>query len=721
MAKNDQYESVFGDSSAHSPSDHDPRPRKRQRTACDRCKTRKQKCDHVLPSCGNCAKAGLECTRAPPPDPSGPSSAYTRSLEEQVARLEAQLALSGEPLPRRSTDGQTHTTGQGQGHGDEASNSVAEIVGALSGRNVAGTEFYIGTTSGYSLARDLSEMASAVVWDRTVNVQDYGNVDGDDRLSPINIAELQRQTLEIPSDALSARLINAYIGRIHGRFPVVFKSDLWDLHARRQSLFSQNAVANNEHGFSKFMLLMVYAIAGLNLRLTEDYTEPSPELFYIQALKHITAARASSAINNIQAMVLLMLYHMRSDARTWSTWHMAGLAMRTTTELGLHREASTAGLKSRQVQQRRCLFWTMYYLEGVLASTLGRPPSLIDTDIDQPMPYSIDESELDTAKLVVPESGREAFPYSSMTQSILLQQLRRLESRMQRTVLRVDVPIATLLPELYPVYESLQHWQRHSIPPEMQGLELDRPLLFYNKLIRMLLQPFLTLTVNPNINTEINLGPDKELLKQCLESAGTICQIHKRLHQSPEYGHTFVTVHTVYVAGLTLLYCLWLGGEQVWSFGVSNNIRACSFVLSIMGERAPYIRRYRDSFEGLVEATMTKLERPNALSGMSGKASFAQIQQAQQTGQPPPVSQQQHPQQHTQQQAPPTPQEPHLPVPPVPNFYEPPNGLSMDPEMNPYWFEGLTMADDGAWNMARELAGWIDSVEITGTGTSSVQ
>jgi len=36
-------------------------PKKKVVTACQRCRTRKIKCDGVLPCCGNCAKAGQVC------------------------------------------------------------------------------------------------------------------------------------------------------------------------------------------------------------------------------------------------------------------------------------------------------------------------------------------------------------------------------------------------------------------------------------------------------------------------------------------------------------------------------------------------------------------------------------------------------------------------------------------------------------------------------------
>jgi hypothetical protein len=457
----------------------------------------------------------------------------------------------------------------------------------------------------------------------------------------ITISELRNNSAEPPSDVLGSRLIEAYLVRIHPRFPLLVRSGLWSSHQRRHVL-SDAGPASAEDGFALFVLYMVYAIGALTLRLTETYTDTPPENFYISALKHVSSAREASSIHNVEAMVLLILYHFRSESH-YGLWHMTGLAMRTITDLGLHRHASTRELPPFTAQLRRRLFWIVYSLEGILASTLGRPISLADCDIDQPLPLSIDDDDSTGGGIpeLLPTLGKEAYPYTNMTQSILLFQLRRLESRVQRIIYRVDRPTCSLLPKLYPLYREMQAW-RASIPHEVKDGELDRPLLNYHKTMRLLIQPFLT-----------HLSSEDLYFRQCVGSVGQICQIHKRLQQSPEYGHSFVAVHTVFIAGITLLYCLWLGKEKVWSFGVSNDLRACSCVLSIMGERASWVRRYRDVYEGLVEATMAALETDQHGAARANEQAF--------------------------------------------------------PGRADVSLDGLEVLDGGALNMAQELARWIDA------------
>ncbi|THV64789.1 hypothetical protein D6D28_09627 [Aureobasidium pullulans] len=546
-------------------------PRKRQRTACDRCKGRKQKCDNAYPQCSNCAKAGKECNK--PLDTEIMSNSYTRALEDQVAYLEKRLMAMEQQQPRQSqtqanprsavnsssfSTGVEHTSTQNLGNNGVDTTeglgspfrqevNVADVVGILSLGN-GNSETYIGSSSGYALATDLGRMVQATVWNKA----------------------------------------------------------LCDTNDGQHSFASP---AYNQTGFALFVLNMVYSIGALNLRLTDQsYRDTPPEQFYLSAMQHVASVREASPIDNLQALVLLILYHLRSESRN-GLWHLTGLAMRTVTDIGLHREASTRNLPPLETQLRRRLFWSVYALESILAGALGRPISLSDCDIDQPLPLSVNDSD----RMRQPNTsfmshgstpGQEANPTTNLSQFILLSQLRTFEARIQRTIYRVDRTTSALQPKMHRLISELDAW-RQNIPSSLQSSEHERLMLHYHRDVRLLLQPFLAM-----------LEPNSDLFRRCVDAAGQICQIHKRFHQTPEYGHSFVAVHTVFVSGITLLYALWRGKSNIWSFGISNDIRAASCVLAIMGERAPWIRRFRDEFDALTEATMAALQNASSEPGV---------------------------------------------------------------------------------------------------------
>ncbi|KAG9642977.1 hypothetical protein KCU77_g4910, partial [Aureobasidium melanogenum] len=345
MASHLMSSSLNTQETATSPNiDDASNPRKRQRTACDRCKSRKQRCDNAYPQCTNCAKAGKDCNK--PPEIEASNRPYTRALEDQIAYLEKRLMAMEEQRTRASSTSTANNfpspvyanyplTPNIQTadvvNTEELSSpwrhevNVADVVGLLSLGN--GNAEYVGSSSGFALATDLGRMVQATVWNKALWLPTPSSSESEKRSSnadtrKITLQELQSKAKPI-SDALGTRLISTYLVCIHPRFPFLFPSDLWEIHHRQKPTGSAEtsrtggmreepnsfaSPAYNENGFALFVLNMVYAIGALNLRLTDQkYKEVPPEQFYISAMQHVASVREASPIDNLQALVLLIL------------------------------------------------------------------------------------------------------------------------------------------------------------------------------------------------------------------------------------------------------------------------------------------------------------------------------------------------------------------------------------------------------------------------------
>lgn len=311
------------------------------------------------------------------------------------------------------------------------------------------------------------------------------------------------------------------------------------------------------------------------------------------ALQQAPAMCETRSIENIEAMTLLVVYHLRSSS-SQGIWYMIGLAMRIAIDLGLHRKANEANLDPFTAQMRRRLFWNVYYLERVISMSLGRPFSIADRHIDLPLPLDVDDTVQDPTLLTAPPPSDRT---TTLTFAVYLIQLRRIDSRIQHKIYRADKPLHTLRSKMDRLFLELQEWRESALLRNFSGSDLDYTTLHYNRALRILIQPFLPA-----------LSLADPYYHICLNAAGDICQTHKRLHQTLEYGHSFLAVQTVFMAGITLLYALWTHTNEVWSVRMSNDIRACSTVLFVMGERAAWVKKYRDAFELLVNAAMEKLE-----------------------------------------------------------------------------------------------------------------
>jgi hypothetical protein len=69
-----------------------------------------------------------------------------------------------------------------------------------------------------------------------------------------------------------------------------------------------------------------------------------------------------------------------------------------------------------------------------------------------------------------------------------------------------------------------------------------------------------------------------------------------------------MALHSVFLAGLTLVYCIWISPKEVFGIKTSNDINACSIVLYIITERWPGAKKYRDVFENVKQTVLESIE-----------------------------------------------------------------------------------------------------------------
>ncbi|KAL1896115.1 hypothetical protein Sste5346_004855 [Sporothrix stenoceras] len=605
-------------------------PRKRGRTACTRCKTRKQKCDEQWPVCSNCQVAGATCDKKAVAN-HGPSAQYTRALEERILALEADLAAKRRrqsiPAPDASRTATPSSTGS------PAHNAINEIVTMIPLGNLEAPAF-VGPSSGLSMALNLGEMVQATIWNKafataaaaaTAHEEDIDSLPSSSSTPtsssrpPISLEALMTNSAKAPpADTLGRRMIDTYLHQLHPRYPFIDRADVWRLHGQRHALAAAaHSELSREQRFGVFKLYMVYAIGATLIALTDkrhDRTTLASEGYYLTALQHVAAAREPRTIQNIEAMILLALYHLR-ESSCHGMWYMVGLAMRTCIDLGMHRAAYETGVAPPLVHRRRLLFWSVYSLDRTIAMSLGRPLSITDRQIDvglpedpkpEDIPDKAEDAELSTSGITDTPLQGSLF--------IQLCRLKRIESQVHLSIYRVDKPVAVLARKIDRFYAALEEWKA-ALPPCFHDFSEDKAehshylLLHYNRVLRLLLQPFLAV-----------LPPSSPYYARCLRAAGAVCRAHKQLHQTPTYAHSFISVQTVFMAGVTLLYALWTRPQAAWSAALADDLRSCSLVLFVMGERAAWVRKFRDTFERLVSAAMEKLQANDGEAEGAGDA-----------------------------------------------------------------------------------------------------
>jgi hypothetical protein len=155
------------------------------------------------------------------------------------------------------------------------------------------------------------------------------------------------------------------------------------------------------------------------------------------------------------------------------------------------------------------------------------------------LPLDIDDDIRDPIAISNARNHSRASLTSTLTMGIYWIKLKQIESRIQRKIYRVDQILPDLVRKIDPILQILDEW-RQQMPP-MAEAEADYPMIQYNKAIRLLLQPFLGV---------LNRGDHRIAL--CLQASGQICQIFRRLHSRNSYGHSFIALHSIFVAGMTM-------------------------------------------------------------------------------------------------------------------------------------------------------------------------
>lgn len=112
-------------------------------------------------------------------------------------------------------------------------------------------------------------------------------------------------------------------------------------------------------------------------------------------------------------------------------------------------------------------------------------------------------------------------------------------------------------------------------------------MVSYHRCIRLLLYPQLS-------SKPLNL----KYLNICATSCVGVCSAYRRLHHRMSVGFSALSIQSVFLSGLTLLYCHWLSPNTISIMPLTD----CSIMLYVMTERWPSARKYRDVFEQIKDS-----------------------------------------------------------------------------------------------------------------------
>lgn len=482
--------------------------------ACDRCRSKKIRCDGIRPCCTQCANVGFECRTSDKLSRRAFPRGYTESLEERVRALEAEVRdlkdlldekdekidvlskMHGNhsrpptgliPAPASTANSPTIDTRPGNGSSPpredsfrvQASplllgveNSDSYYMGPSSGRAFIGNQiFHLPSCTTHCLYRLLTLFSSCSPTESfkrrlqesgkpcsDFNPEAFLHVQG---CHPL-LARGSAITTRLPPRLFSDRCVNIYFQEWAPLFPILHKPSFLQIY---EDWVAEPDKVKSHHKLAQ--LYLVFSIAGLSTENPDLEQVVTCELQWQRSLQMILM---DDTMETLQCLVLALSYcQIRVDNKRLQ--HYKSLAVGLSHRLGLHQSQKRFSFGALTIETRKKVFWALYTLDCFSAATLGLPKLIKEDDVHTEYPNDIDD-EYVTEKGFLP-----TLPGESTRLSGALALFRA--SRILAKVLEKIYPAATThelsLQQMSALEAELDEWS-NSLPTHLKlTFKQDKP------------------------------------------------------------------------------------------------------------------------------------------------------------------------------------------------------------------------------------------------------
>ncbi|KAF9886309.1 hypothetical protein FE257_011568 [Aspergillus nanangensis] len=369
--------------------------------ACDRCRSKKIRCDGVRPCCSQCANVGFECKTSDKLSRRAFPRGYTESLEERVRSLEAEVrdlkdlldekdekidvlsrihsfspssqqkAATSARSPPAPAKPKPTTTDAGEGvipvplpsdstESDESQNSIS------SARGFSDT-FINKLKQQGRLPPNLSTQALTV--------------------SPPAISHSRLdQAIKTAPRLVTDQLINIFFQEWAPLYPVVHRPTI--LKAYEQYVSSTDSLQGNKHNLTQ--LNLIFGIAAL---ASTSRTNQDPVFFEDNWSPTLESLSGDISISTLQCYVLAQMYCMTKADYT-SLLRYRSLAISLCHQMRLHQSQKCRSSNPLVGETRKKVFWCQYVLDRFTAALTGLPVLLREEDVRTEFPEDIDDENV---------------------------------------------------------------------------------------------------------------------------------------------------------------------------------------------------------------------------------------------------------------------------------------------------------------------------------------
>ncbi|KAI1141762.1 fungal-specific transcription factor domain-containing protein [Hypoxylon sp. FL0543] len=576
----------------------------RSTNACVRCRRRKQRCDLRYPKCSSCEAAQVPCLAYDSEKQAEIPRNYVSILEAEVRQLKSELeSLRRQSVSTAITSATSNSTQAGQDDHSDSSpmdtsvrsvasdpQEVVKSMGLVMLESNSQPRF-MGTSSGVTFAKMVLACVKADVAIPMPSSAPKSSL----RMTasqPSNVSS------SLPPRHAARQISDVYFRYRTPHVPVLTRAKVDEVLERVYGAFE-----SHHHSLSEvderdlFIAYIVFAVGLCSLPAAGGSRPAQSEGCFNSALRCVDKlmSYSPSDLETLTAVLLLAQYIALNPSKG-SLWQLTGIALRLCVDLGLHWETEAVLSMPRAVlDERRRLFWATYRFDRILVINLGRPFSIVDQSIKCgfPDPYSAENT------------GTTDSHNQRMANHII--SLYKLESEIKH-VLYHQLQGGTLAyPRAnYPLWIRDVQPRLYAWKDEIPDISKADPDSIYSQQswwdARWLNAILLLHRPNPLVP-----HPTTESLQTCFDAACQLIKAIKTLQRDGRICVIWQWVHSLFLAGLTMIFCLWESPdvrEKARVLDIMTTAQDCASTLTALAERFPDASGCRDAFETLSAATL---------------------------------------------------------------------------------------------------------------------
>ncbi|KAL2833850.1 fungal-specific transcription factor domain-containing protein [Aspergillus cavernicola] len=554
-------------------------------------------CDQKYPNCSNCENAHLSCLTYHSGKQAEIPRNYVAHLEGQVQALtyevqELRALTHVTPTPHETnslaSDERPPTSDSSARHAQELVASVKNFLVEPSRQ-----PRFLGQSGGITLAR----LVMAAIHVDNLHTPLVSEHHGHDHSLSTLAAEAS-----LPPRHVANHLVEVYFQFRSPHLPIMERWQVEDVLESAYISMNNHSPPDQVVDRNIFTTFMILAIALCDVPNPPGGRPTQREGCFRSAIGLIdkVITYSNSDLETVRAVLLLSQFIARCPS--WgSLWHLTGTALRLCIDIGLHWETQEQiqSMDPGLLQERRRLWYSTYQFDRLLSITLGRPLGVIDesTCVQLPDPRipSHHHPQLNEYDIHSQQAHNHLF-----TMSKLESEIKHVQHSQSWTP-KIAYPRPNYSAWVKDIQPRLQEWYTtipqpsKAHPSSIFASQAYWDTIYYNAIL-LLYRPN---SIIPHPSTE-------ELLIAFDASCKLIASV-KTLQREGKIDILWKAVHTLFIAGLGVIYGLWHSKEIRDCNPLGNSIftlHSCASTLSALSENFAGAASCRDAFDSLSSTTI---------------------------------------------------------------------------------------------------------------------